>query len=251
MGTIIFFITGCENAGAVTVNVTKGSAVLIRFTDYWSGRGLNREEIVMVPHWYEVRFAWNPARREILFAAMSDNGYWGEIYSERTGEKPAEDWYSSNFFAVIFGDKPQVRPATKGEWNSAVNATGRSKKLFPLTQEDLKSKSFQYKGRAYAKTSDNWGEVLLSPNGKWLAIFSYSGRKTQGDLFTSGEPPNGDVFWEVYNTKTGEKALSWNAKFADDPAMGSGGAVWIGEEYFATPLDMSRQACVIGALPKE
>jgi hypothetical protein len=250
-GVVAFLLGGCQLFEAQPIIVTKGSAVLVRFPDYWDGRGPQGEKIIMTLTWYEVRFAPDSTSRELLFAAMSDHGYWGEIYSEQTKEKPNEDWYSLNFYAVTYGEKPIVRPVGKEEWNRATRASGRSEKLFPVTQEDLKLRSFQYQNRSYSKTSDNWGAALLSPNGKWLAVFSYSGRKNRGSFWWGGEPRRGDVFWEVYNTFSGEKVLSWNARSVDNPVMESGGAVWVGEEYIVTPFDLGRQSCVIGVLPQK
>lgn len=237
-------ITGCQTAGAQTPTVTKGRASLIRFPKPWVNNEQGEEDTVLHPRWYEVRLAADSSGRELLFAGMMDEGYTGEVYSER----PKESWYSLNFYAVGLGEKPRVRAASKVEWDRAARVSGRPKKLFPNLQEDLKLQSFEYGGRKYTKSSDNWGAVLLSPGGRWLAVFSYSGRKTQGTFWTSGEPRQGDIYWDVYDTKTGSAVLSWNARAVSNPAMLGEGAVWAGEEYLVMPFDMSLDACVIGLL---
>ncbi len=184
-GVVALPLIGCQNAGAQTPSVTKGRASLIRFPKPWVDSEQGEEDTVLHPRWYEVRPAADSSGRELLFAGMTDEGYTGEVYSER----PKESWYSLNFYAVGLGEKPRVRAASKGEWDRAAKVSGRPKKLFPILQEDLKAQSFEYGGRKYTKSSDNWGAVLLSPGGRWLAVFSYSGRKTQG---RSGAAANRD-----------------------------------------------------------
>jgi hypothetical protein len=239
-------LPGCAGNEARLPRVLKGVAGIVRFPESWIESERGSERTLLTPQWYEVRARQNAP--ELLFAGMTAKGYWGEIYSERSREKPDDSWYALNFYAVNPADLSSVRSATKEEWRRATRISGRPKRLFPHAQDDSKSEVFEYKGHAYGKASEHWGSVLLSPGGRWLAVYSYSGQNTPVFLFGGGVPREGDIFWDVYDAKTGEKVLSWNARSVRNPALLDGGAVWAGENYLIMPFDMHLQTCVLGVL---
>jgi hypothetical protein len=228
--------------------VTKGRATLIRFPDYWAGSEARGESKFLAPLWYEIRKASNSPERELLFAGMTTDGYWGEIYADRTGEKPKDSWYSINLYAVSLDDTSRVRAASKQEWDSAEKVSLRPKQVFPNSLDDSKLEAFDYRGRKYPKAGEHWGGALLSPGGRWLAVYSYSGEKTQGNFLGGDTPREGGVYWDVYDVNTGEKVLSWHAESVYGPGVLKEGAVWVGEEYFVMPLSSALQECVIGIL---
>lgn len=243
-------LPGCPSKEGRLPIVTKGKATLVHFPDPWIESEQGNKQTLLSPQWYEIRSIPNSPDRELLFAGMSPEGYWGELYSDRTGEKPKDSWYGINFYAVNLNDAFRVRPAGKQEWERAKRISLRPQKLFPNLQEDLKLAAFAYREHKFGKSGEHWGTVILSPGKRWLAVYSYSGQNTPGFLFGGGVPREGDIYWEVYDMNTGEKVMSWYAKSARGPALLSEGAVWASEDYLIMPFDSNLQTCVIGVLPR-
>jgi hypothetical protein len=217
----------------------RGQIALVRFPDPWLE---NDQKILPDVFWYEIRQM--PDSGKFLFAAMSGTGYWGEIYRK----EQKDDWYSANIYEVAPLDSSVIREATLREWNLAKKVSRRPEKLFPRLQEDMKQKDYTYKGRKYPKRGQYWGTVILSHRSKFIAIYSYSGEKTPVILFSGGEPRTGDIFWDVYNTATGEKVLAWKASSVRNPSMLSEGSVWIEEDFLVMPYNFGLQECVVGRL---
>jgi hypothetical protein len=66
------------------------------------------------------------------------------------------------------------------------------------TREPASRLEIEYRQKRYAKVGKYWGMGLLSPSGKWLAVFSYNGEQPPPDLFfLGGIPREGDVFWQI------------------------------------------------------
>lgn len=113
------------------------------------------------------------------------------------------------------------------------------------------SDEIEYRGKKFLKTGKYWHSQLLSPGGKWLAIFSYTGERTRDLLFMDGgSVKDGDIFWDVYDTVTGEKVFEWRATGVKTPTDRSGPVVWLEEHYFLFPEDLDEQNFVVVTLPE-
>ena len=79
-----------------------------------------------------------------------------------------------------------------------------------------------------------------------MAVFSYSGVQTRGGIipFMGGGVKSGDVYWDVYDARSGSRIVSWYAKSVRSPGSGSN-AAWIEDRYLVTPLQGGSNGLVI------
>jgi hypothetical protein len=193
----------------------------------------------------EVRKLSSSPGGEFFFAALpnGDNDYAHE-WSKETS-KPV---YSENSYAATFTPTPRVRAATKQEWESATRIVTGSR-LLSSNGPDLSSGEIEYRGKKFRKSGKYWQSGLLSPGGKWLAIFSYTGERQQDLFLDGGSVRNGDIFWDVYDTASGEKVFEWRATNVKSPTDRSGPVVWLEERYFLFPEDLDAQNFIVVTLP--
>ena len=194
----------------------------------------------------EVRKLPNSPDNELLFAALPNGD--GEYFHEwQPGIPPPE--YSGNSFTVTFTTPLRVRAATKEEWDRASRVWTKSQYAHSKTSDETPGE-LEYHGKKFkfaGQYCDGGGE--LSPRGQWLALFSYSGKKTS-DWLGGQSVKSGDIFWEVYNTVTGEKVFEWHVKNVKSPASLHSPVVWLEERYFVFPQDQSAQNFNIVTLPE-
>lgn len=195
----------------------------------------------------EVRKLPNSPDNELLFAALPNGD--GEYFHEWQPDIPPPE-YSGNSFAVTFTSPLRVRVATKQDWESASRVWTKSQYAHSKKRDDTPGE-LEYHGKKFkfaGQYCDGGGE--LSPRGRWLALFSYSGKKTS-DWFMGGQSvKSGDIFWEVYDTVTGEKVFEWRAKNVTSPASLHSPVVWLEERYFVFPQDQSAQNFNVVTLPE-
>lgn len=181
---------------------------------------------------------------EFFFAAVP-NAYGNEWPSN--GHKRV---YSENSYAVRFTPKPHVRAATKQEWESATRIK-TTPRLVHWKGPDLSSSEIEYRGKKFQKTGKYWQSAGLSPGGKWMAIFSYTGERTRDLAFMDGgSVKNGDIFWDLYDTVTGEKVFEWRAANVKNPTVYGSPVVWLEERYFLFPEDEEAQNFALVTLPE-
>lgn len=159
------------------------------------------------------------------------------------------DDYSENSFAVKLTPTPRARAATKQEWKSATRIATTPKQVY-WTGPDLSSGVIEYRGKKFQKTGKYWQSAGVSPSGKWLAIFSYTGERTRDFAFMDGgSVKNGDIFWDLYDTVTGKKIFEWRARNVSNPTVFGGPVVWLEERYFLFPEDENEQNFTVVKLP--
>ena len=191
----------------------------------------------------EVRKLPNSADGEFFFAALPYGD--GDYVHEYNPDIPKPK-YSVNFFAAKFTPSPRARVATEQEWESASRVVTKSRYAF---SRDGDYGDIEYGGKTFRKVGKYSGGGMVSPGGKWLAIFSYTGEKKRDWFMDGGSVHKGDVFWEVFNTATGEKVFEWQARNVKGPAEISGPVVWLEERYFLFPKDINAQDFNVVTLP--
>ena len=227
-------------ASTQTLSTTK-----IHFPEPWSDATRDGFPLQSVQQ-IEVRKVPNSSAGEFFFAALphGDFDYSYELYSDI----PAPQ-YSQNSFAVSFTDSPRVRAATQQEWKDASRIVTKPRSL-RYSGNDDSTGEIEYRGKKYPKVGKYWGSGLLSPGGKWLATFSYTAVKPPPDIFFGGSPRTGDIYWEVYDTVTGQKVFEWQAKNVGHPTSLDGPVVWLEERYFLFPEDIDAQNLIVVTLPE-
>lgn len=193
----------------------------------------------------EVRKIPNSSADEFFFVALpyGDNDYSNELYRDIPPPK-----YSHNAYVVSLTEGPKIRAATRQEWQSASRMWIKPRML-GYSGNDDSTGEIEYRGKKYPKTGKYWGSGWLSPSGKWLATFSYTAVKPPPNLFFGSSPRSGDIFWEVYDTVTGEKVFDWQARNVKQPTSLDGPVMWLEDRYFLFPEDEDAQNFIVLTLP--
>lgn len=182
---------------------------------------------------------------EYFFAAVP-NVY---AYEYDSSGKPRKLIYSENSYAVRLTPSLRVRASTKQEWESAKQIATAGRPVYS-NGPDLSSGEIDYRGKKFQKTGKYWQSATVSPGGKWLAIFSYTGERTRDLVFMDGgSVKSGDIFWDVYDTETGKKVFERRARDVRNPTVFGGPVVWLEERYFLFPEDETEQNLIIVILP--
>ena len=198
----------------------------------------------------EVRKIPNGKPNEFLFAALPNGAF---DYAHELNPKIPEPQYSKNFFAVDFNEGMKVRPVTKEEWSTGTRLYTKPRMLVPLNGKDLTSGEIKFRGKTFSKVGQYWGYGWLSPHGKWLAVFSYSGELPPPNFFqfiTGRSPRTGDIFWQIYDADSGEKVLDWEVRNIDHPAALGSLIVWLDERRLLLPLDVYARTYNVVTLPE-
>ena len=195
----------------------------------------------------EVRRAPNLSGDELLFAAV--DGYSDRSYSYEVDKSRPKPQFSLNIFAVNLSAATPVRAATQQEWESGSRVTTRPRYIGP-NGNDSSSGEIEYRQKRYPKLGQYWGKGQLSPSGKWLAVFSYSGKKRPPDLlFGGGDPLTGDVFWQVFDTATGNKVFEWQAKHVKTPTSFDNIVIWLNDRYLLLQENEGAEDFVVVTMP--
>jgi hypothetical protein len=251
--TFLIASLSCQSAAQISQTAPVSGRSLgstkLQFPQPWFEATELGSELLSFVQQIEVRKVPNSSDGELFFAALpdGDNDYSHELYKDIPKPK-----YSQNAFAVNFAVGLRVRAATNQEWESASRVVTKPRRVFPKGRTDS-SGDIEYRDKKFPKVGKYWGEGLLSPGGKWLAVFSYTAEKPPPDFFHflgGGNPRTGDIFWQVYDTVTGEKVFEWQARNVKSPASLKGPVVWLEERYFLFPEDMQAQTFVVVTLPK-
>ena len=223
-------------------------------------RWMESDEVLLsAPYRYEVRAA---AGGELLFA-VKEKGLGDDEQTE--WDASARGVFSRNFYAVRVADRLQTRHATAQEWAGARKVLHSrhlipSKSGAPGAEASAAGDRLVFRGRQYARSGAAWGKVLglVSPSQRWLAVFSYTSKKplpphisTPGGFGFFGEPEagNGDLFWDVYDTSSGERVLAGYAPFTDNaPSARFSGALWVEDRFLVMPLESSFDTCLLGVV---
>jgi hypothetical protein len=239
-----------------------GPLGVARFTDSWMKvRGDGRRVGVNDNTQYVVRKSPKGSGGELLFAVKQ--GFAGELFGKEVYDFPVKnpdyDYYSDDHYAVSLDGKFRVRKASAEEWDAAEKPLHSYHFIQTFENPRVTGEGVKYKDRLYRKTGDSWGTAaaLVSPRGTRVAVFSYTSReKPKKPLvpgFGGAEPAHGEVFLDIYDTSTGERAIAARAPYGGDgggyaPSMLFTASLWVDERYFIMPTEPTLDACYLGTL---
>lgn len=235
----------CQNMLQVsdtqTVSNSSTPFTKIRFPEPWldpmEGGFIQQIEVRKVP---------SSTNDEFFFGGLP---YGDNNYAHEVDKKMPPVQYGRNVFAVTLSVGPRVRVATREEWESGSRIPTRPRPVYPKGQDDS-SGEVEYRQKRYSKVGKYWGSCMLSPTGKWLALFSYTGEKQPPDFFFGGGDPRvGDVFWQIYDAITGTKVIDWQAKNVKNPTRFDNAVVWLEDRYFLFPEDDEIRDFTVVTLP--
>lgn len=235
----------CRNvaqvAGTEGVSTPQSAATKLHLPQSW----LDEIEGVYSVQQIEVRKVPN-APDEFFFGALPDGD---NFYAHEVDKNLRKPRYGKNMFAVNFSAGARARVATQQEWESG-SRIATQPRLVIHNRPDPSSGEIEYRQKRYPKVGKYWGEGLLSPTGRWLAVFSYTGEQTPPSFFFGGgEVPFGDAFFQIYDTATGRKVFEWEAKGVKHPTHFTSPVVWLEDRYFIFPEDKAVQNFIVVTLP--
>jgi len=237
----VLLFAGCSDLISPRPVVVEGRATEVRFPQPWIEQTSGNVKILLPGGnlFYEIRKPADVTSNRLLFAGMS----WVADGPQYPGKKPGDVLYSENVYSVDLDRNYEVRAASDDDWQRAqrVSENGRS-----LALPNNDKPALDHNGIHIKKAGEYWGLVSLSPGGKVMAVFSYSGKQTKGGIipFMGGGVKSGDVYWDVYDARSGSRIVSWYAKSVRSPGVGSN-AAWVEDRYLVTPLQSGSNGLVI------
>ena len=236
----VLLFAGCPDLISPHPVVVEGRATEVRFPEPWIERTSGNVKVLLSGGnlFYEIRKPADVTSNRLLFAGMS----WVADDRQYPGKKPGDVLYSENVYSVDLDKNYVVRAASGDEWQRA-HLVSENMRLIGHPRND--QPAFDHNGIHIKKAGEYWGMVSLSPGGKVMAVFSYSGKQTKGGIipFMGGGVKSGDVFWDVYDVKSGSRIVSWYAKSVRSP--GGPNASWVEDRYLVTPLQGGSNGLVI------
>jgi len=240
----VLLFAGCPDLISPHPVVVEGRATELRFPEPWIEHTSGSVKTLLAGGnlFYEIRKPADATSNRLLFAGMS----WVADGPQYPGKKPGDVLYSENIYSVDFDKNYEVRAASNDEWQRAQRVSENAPSL-ALPRNDRPA--LDHNGIHIKKAGEYWGLVSLSPGGKMIAVFSYSGKQTNGGIipFLGGGVKNGDVYWDVYDSRSGSRIVSWYAKSVRSPGVGSN-AAWVEDRYLVAPLQGDSNGLVIADL---
>jgi len=206
------------------------------------------------------------------FEVRMKNGQPGKLIFAMKGALPggaARSVYADQFYGVTLDPQLSVTTSTKDEWEQA--------EVLPITRQQIRvnnpetwsapanhaDEGLPYRDKVYSKTGMFWGNPagLASPNGRWLAVFSFSSKakpsvsRSTLDGGMPNAPRPGDLILEVFDTSADRQVHSGHSRYDDDPSILFNQAFWAGDTYLIVPLDpvnwssTGGPACFLAILP--
>lgn len=235
---------------------------VVRFPEAWTKATAEGAKVAFAdPRGFVVRKRIGSQPEELIFAMK------GLLPGPQSGPEAV---YSDAFYAVSLDGQFSVRAVKADEWERGEQLPNtreqiRSNKLYKAPSEPAThtEDGVNYRGKVFPKTGQFWGNTvgLVSPNGAWLAVFSFSSSAKPSMSWSPldggmlNEPRPGELFVDVYDTSTSERIQSSRARYEGSPSMLFDAALWIGNSYLVVPLDpvkfsdLAGQACFLGILP--
>ena len=260
-GILISFSVSCSSLPAAGGEPqARDSMGRIHFDQAWrklrngSERGVNDN----------VQYVIRQSKGELIFKVKQ--GFDGTLYGKDVYDFPVRnpdyDYYTDDQFAVSLNGNFRVREATDAEWAAAAKPLHSYRFINSWENPQFTDTGVTYNHHLYGKTGDSWGThgALVSPNKRWIAVFSFtSPDKPRPALipgFGGNGPGHGDLFIDIYDLASGDKVISRRAWFGDDgggvsPSLLMGVSVWIEDRYLIVPLNSYLADCFLMILPEK
>jgi hypothetical protein len=174
----------CAAGGPVAEMKGQGQIGVVRF-----GEWTEDEETPMEGTYrFEARRGKGASADELILSVVvpsyDDEGR--EQWTE-TPTHPPQSQLSGNHQAVSLDGRFKTREASAAEWEAGAKLLhGRHQllanaQLPPSAPRSHTDKAVVYQGKSYARPGESWGNpvALVSPRGRWLAVFSYTASGTK------------------------------------------------------------------------
>jgi hypothetical protein len=217
----------------------ENSLGVVRFPNPWTKTTADGSVVAFAdPNGFEVRKHIGPPAR--LIFAMKGSLPGG----------PARSLYADQFYQVTLDGQMSVTMATRDEWEHAeplpiTRERVPANKSGPSSAPAKHDEGISYRDKVFAKGGMFWGRpaAITSPNGRWLALFSFSSSAKPSvswsplDGGMPDEPRPGEIIVEVYDASSGRQVQSGRSRYDSSPSILFGQAFWAGDTYLIVPLD--------------
>jgi hypothetical protein len=218
-----------------------GQPYVVDFSGGWTHAGANGDKAILsIPADFIVRPLRNVAA--------------GQEWLVRLKASPAP--LSDECFAVRGGAAPAARRVAVSEWEKAPLTDHTITVAAPAAAAGVQA--ILYQGRQYRMSGQTFGKALLSRSQRWLAIVSDTpvggagARSNPLAPLAGGEPSNGQLFLDVYDTKTGQRKAGATSPFSGfSPRILFGQAFWVDDGAFLMPLNLLANRCFFFAPESE
>jgi hypothetical protein len=249
----------CAAGGPVAETKGQGKVGVVRFDDWTQ----DEDTPMQGTYRYEVRKGKGASADELIFSVVipsyDDEGR--EQWTE-TPTSPPDTYLSGNHQAVSLDGQFKTRDASAAEWKEGAKLLhGRRQlpanvQLPPSAARSHTDKAVLYQGKSYARSGESWGNpvALVSPRGKWLAVFSYTAGGVKPPAvappIAAPEAGDGELYVDVYDLSKGERVIAGRAPYTNNaPSLLLGGALWVEDQYLLMPLDNASRTCLLGIAP--
>lgn len=219
----------------------KGSVYVVHFPGYWDE---SETTIMSGPGKYEIRKKIESGQ-EIL------------LIKKRSGTN--NNLLSRNQYAVSLPPKIDAWPATVKEWEIGQSVEKYTSIVTGYTNSKTSPQFLEYGGEQYQRSGASWVSKLgeLSPDKRWLVVFSHTGEGPYEHGPFGGEEKfqkRGKIYLDIYDTRTWKKG--------DDATMRvnytySGGSayisetIWVENRYLIISVDYSDNNFICWEIPKD
>jgi hypothetical protein len=249
----------CAARGPVAETKGQGKIGIVHFDEWTQDEDTPMEGTYR----YEVRKGKGASADELIFSVVvpsyDDEGR--EQWTE-TPTNPPDTYLSGNHQAVSLDGQFKIRNAGADEWKPGTKLLHGRRQLLannqlpPSSPKSHTDVAVLYQGKSYARSGESWGNpvALVSPRGKWLAVFSYTSSGVRppavAPSIAAPEAGNGELFVDVYDLSKGERVIAGRAPFTNNaPSLLFGGALWVEDQFLLMPLDGASETCLLGITP--
>jgi hypothetical protein len=158
--------------------------------------------------------------------------------------------YTVNKYTVDLSDpKAPVFPTSDAAWNAATPVSIVRNAAPPPAV--LQAQKGRLLGFERLKSGEIFAGDLLSPDGAWFVVMSWSGRADYSEspvsfaCFPFG--CRGKLFFDIFNADIGKKVLTMVGSYLSPSptSLLPTGPGWVTERYFILPLGEHREQCLV------
>jgi len=241
--TIYVLSCGVANASIDFVDVkvtpaTREYCHMVRFPHGWKIKGpdYNREPLYI---------DYNQSDYEFRAEGLQGTWFLVGVIKADVVRYDAANWYRVNLSDAT----APVRPVSRKDWEAAAVVPLSRKSIVPyslgMTTQSWYDYQAVFNGFKFTKSGSRWAysehASRLSPDSAWVVLQSKTEEAKSGFL------PVYHVFFDVYSTETGRKALTIEGRYTglDDPDSCLKRTAWLTKRYFIIPSGRSRERCLV------
>jgi hypothetical protein len=243
----LLFAWSCSSGTGAANRVDLNRCHLLQFEPW---EPLYSDTPVML--WYPLEFRMNPQLHRKLLLRLRDSV---------VANYPGVEDYGPEVRSITLGsDNLVIGSATNAEWDTATKLDEEPSNLCQDRpscgdREGYRAPTFSCLGKALRKSGKlGPSRVMVSPNQRYVAVASYTGDEgcMKSGIWGPVEPWIDDYFVDIFDLKTGERiaGMKWSLR-RNGASDYQHQWRWIGDRFFAFPMDEYHERYAFCAVPGE